>query len=142
MVNPFKFPISASKLLPHKRPMLLLDKLVFCSTNSATGVTIIKQNNIFLLSNNIEEIIFIELMAQTYGAFQGYLALKNNLPIPEGFLVGVQDIQIKGQATCGDTLKVEVKHITSFHQFSLVLGKVFKNTKIIACGKIKLWAKN
>ncbi len=82
--------IDLEKILPHDRPMILIDNLLEVDMDKKfvkTSVTI-SENKIFFDKeiNGISPLVGIEFMAQTVGCYSYY---KNGEKIPEiGFLLG------------------------------------------------------
>jgi predicted hotdog family 3-hydroxylacyl-ACP dehydratase len=84
-------------------------------------------------------VTFLELIAQSYAAFKGYMDLLEGKPAGTGFLVGVRHMEFTGRAYAGDRLRTSIRTVTSFGGFAVVEGTVTRGDETIASGSIKLW---
>ena len=136
----YSFPIPAHILVPHQKPMLLIDRLLSCDNSTGVVEAIIRDENIFAGENGrLDSAALIELMAQSYAAIEGYRCLSDNLPVRQGFLVGMQQIDIKGQAFVGDCLNIKITPVAIVGQFAVVAGEVLRQEETIVTGNLKLW---
>ncbi|MDH5190235.1 MAG: hotdog family protein [Gammaproteobacteria bacterium] len=84
-----KLPVS--ELMPHKPPMLLIDRIIDWGDEYLTAEVCIDSNSMFLdENNNVPAWVGIEYMAQTVAAFAGVRAYNEGAPIPVGFLLGTR----------------------------------------------------
>ncbi|MET1026303.1 MAG: hypothetical protein ABWY00_03980 [Dongiaceae bacterium] len=83
-------PIEA--LLPHARPMILLDRVVYRdAARIVTEVAIRPEIPFFVPGQGIAAHVALEYMAQSCGAFVGALAMETGKPVRVGFLLGTRD---------------------------------------------------
>ena len=132
--------MAASLLIPHRTPMRLVDTLL--SVHEGCGVTESVLPRTSMMADGegrIDEVAFIELIAQSYAAFKGYMDLVKGKPAGEGFLVGVRNLEVTGRAYAGDRLLTSIRTVTSFGGFAVVEGGVTRGDETIASGIIKLW---
>ena len=87
----------------------------------------------------LDEVVFMEMIAQSYAAFNGYRDLLEGKPPSEGFLVGVRHLEVTGSAYGGDRLLTSIRTVTSFGGFAVVEGTVARGGETLASGSIKLW---
>ena len=90
----------------------------------------------------LDEVAFVELIAQGYATVKGYEDLLLGKPIQQGLLVGVRKLHLTGTAVAGERLLIGINTIGIFEGFSVVEGNVTANGNIIAAGTIKLWLVN
>jgi predicted hotdog family 3-hydroxylacyl-ACP dehydratase len=86
------------KLLPHRSPMLLLDKLLSCSLERTEVQVLITKDSAFY-SNEYRGVplwVGIEYMAQAIGVWEGFRKLSNKESIRAAFLLAARDYR----ATC------------------------------------------
>ena len=105
-------PIPAENLLPHRPPMLLVDRL--CSYADGCGVVEACPGSDSILVDErgaLDEVALVELMAQGYAAVKGYDDLVKGRPVQEGFLVGIRKLQITGRAATGDLLRMPTRSL-------------------------------
>jgi predicted hotdog family 3-hydroxylacyl-ACP dehydratase len=77
--------------IPHRKPMVLIDKLISSDDHTATASVSITPNSLFQNEQgNVPTWIGIEYMAQTIAAYAGAKHVRNKEVIKAGFLVGTR----------------------------------------------------
>ncbi|MEZ9233685.1 hotdog family protein [Vibrio amylolyticus] len=81
---------SIEQLLPHDRPMILIDRALNIEAESIHAQVNIGEHNLFFDkdSQSIPAYVGIEFMAQSVAAWSGYHALQKGEQPPIGFLLG------------------------------------------------------
>jgi len=133
-------PMAAELLIPHRTPMRLVDTLL--SVHEGCGVTESVLPGTSVMADGegrLDEVAFMELIAQSYAAFKGYMDLVEGKPAGTGFLVGVRHLEITGRAYAGDRLLTSIRTVTAFGGFAVVEGSVARGDETVASGIIKLW---
>ena len=133
-------PMAAERLIPHRPPMRLVDRLL--SFDDAGGLTEACQREDSVLvsaDGTLDPVMLVELIAQSYATVKGYDDLVNGRPVMEGFLVGIRKLRITGKAFANDRLLTTVKTVGTFEGFAVVEGAVTRNGEEIASGTLKLW---
>lgn len=136
----YALPMPAELLIPHRTPMRLVDTLL--SVHEGCGVTESVLPGTSVMADGegkLHEVAFMELIAQSYAAFKGYMDLVEGKPAGEGFLVGVRRLEFTGKAYAGDRLLTSIRTVTSFGGFAVVEGSVTLEDETIASGILKLW---
>lgn len=96
-------PMEAEKLVPHRLPMRLIDRLMEADgKNGMVEACVSADSPLVSLDGELEEVALIELMAQSYAAIKGYSDLACGKPIKQGFLVGVKRLVRLHSAQAGD----------------------------------------
>lgn len=90
------FPIDITQYLPHRKPMLMTDNIIYISDNKVVTDFFISPNCIFVDNNQLAEVGIIEHIAQTCSSIvaQEYFVnpeIKRNLL---GFIAGIKSIKI------------------------------------------------
>jgi predicted hotdog family 3-hydroxylacyl-ACP dehydratase len=88
MARSFEGPITA--LVPHRPPMLLIDRLLEDDAEQVKAEAVIRPGQLFLMSEGLPAWVGIELMAQTVASFAGLRALEKREPVRLGFLLGTR----------------------------------------------------
>lgn len=105
------------QLLPHRPPMILIDRLV--QTDGATTVceVTIGPHSMFLQAAGVPAFVGIEYMAQTVAAHGGYQSYLEGQPIVVGLLLGTRRLETTCQFfELSQTLRIEVTHIWGKHE--------------------------
>lgn len=132
--------MDAGKLIPHRPPMRLVDTLLSVREGCGVAETVLPRTNMMAdAEGRLDEVAFVEMIAQGYAALKGYLDLVEGNPPGEGFLVGVRNLEIAGRAHAGDRLLTSIRTVASFGGFAVVEGSVTRGDDLVASGILKLW---
>ena len=132
--------MAAESLLPHRVPMRLVDTLVSVNDGSAVAESVLPRSTMMADGEGkIDEVAFMELIAQSYAAFKGYMDRMNGKPPGEGFLVGVRNLEVTGRAYAGDRLLTSIRTVAALGGFAVVEGSVTRGDETLASGTLKLW---
>jgi predicted hotdog family 3-hydroxylacyl-ACP dehydratase len=135
-----KLPLPVEKLIPHQKPMCLVDRLVEFKDQGGTVEARVLPGQILVDDHGrLEALALAEMIAQAYAAVKGYDDHLAGRPVRQGFLVGIRKIQFHRTVLAGDLLHVHVNTIGSISGFAVVEGKITRQNDIIAEGQIKLW---
>lgn len=139
-----KIPVSASVLVPHAAPMLMITRLVEIGERSATVEMDLAGDNIFLGEDGLlSGSAYVELVAQAIAAQNGFRSMGGERNgSKEGLLIGVKDFVVQGEARAGDCLRIHVKKVGTFGDFCMIKGEVFNGELSVAFGEIKIWQKD
>ncbi|MGZ9149121.1 MAG: 3-hydroxyacyl-ACP dehydratase [Candidatus Deferrimicrobiaceae bacterium] len=120
--------------------MRLVDTLVSANDGCAVAESVLPRSAMMADGEGkIDEVAFMELIAQSYAAFKGYLDRMDGKPPGEGFLVGVRHLEITGRAYAGDRLLTSIRTVGTFGGFAVVEGAVTRGDETLASGTLKLW---
>lgn len=133
-------PVDAATLVPHRRPMLLIDRLLACREDGGCVEAVVRPDNPFVDGQGrLEPLAAVELLAQAFAACKGYADLAAESGPGKGFLVGVRKVALHGVARLGDTLMVNVAAKGEFDGFAVIEGEVRRDGELLASGSLKLW---
>lgn len=134
---------SIERVLAHEAPMILIDKLVAYSEDSAQcEVTITQQSACYDASlNGVPAYVGIEYMAQSIAAFAGANDIDAGRQKRVGFLLGTRKLTLNTpQFTLNDTLTITVQRI---YQEDTGLGvfdcKITKNDDSLAEARVNVF---
>jgi len=133
--------ISLTDLMPHRKPMLLLDGLQSFDQENAWAYLQIEADNIFLRPDELlERTIYPELIAQTFAAGAGAYLNSQEKDIPHwGYLAALRDITIHGDAQLGQRIEVHTKLIARLMNVIVVEGNVYCTGRLLASGQVKIF---
>ncbi len=132
--------MAAELLIPHRAPMRLVDTLVSAKDGCAVVESVLPRSAMMAdAEGKIDEVAFMELIAQSYAAFKGYTDRMDGKPPCDGFLVGVRNLEVTGTAYAGDRLLTSVRTVASLGGFAVVEGAVTRGDEALASGTLKLW---
>ncbi len=124
------------KLLPHRYPMQLIDKVIAIGPTSIVGVKNVTSNEPFFQGHFPQEpvmpgVLMVEAMAQCGG-----LLILNTLEDPEHwstYFLKIDDVKFRQKVVPGDTLlfRVELLHPLR-HGISSMKGYIFVGDQVVA----------
>jgi 3-hydroxyacyl-[acyl-carrier-protein] dehydratase len=133
-------PIDAELLVPHRRPVCMIDRLVEYRNESGVVEALIRSDNLLIGEDGVlDRTAYMELIAQAFAAYKGYRDLLHEAPVKKGFLVVVKQMECKGEAFLGDLLRINVTTISEVGDFTMAEGTVMRNDEVIASGGLTLW---
>lgn len=140
MTSELVLPLDAERLIPHRKPMCMVDRLIEYKDQAGTVEAVVSSENALIEDNEpLDQLAVVEMIAQACAAAKGYENLLSKDPVQLGFLVGIKKIEFFGKAFAGDRLQISVRTVGAISGFTVVEGTVTCNEKIIAAGKMKLW---
>lgn len=132
------------KYLPHRAPMILIDKVLEVTEDSAICESYVNETGVlknFTDENgNLPSYFTIELISQAVGVWSGYIAKLHNIDIPPmGMVLGARDLKYpKDYFKKGLTLKICVKKIMDDGAIASFDGEIFSEDNAIASGRVNL----
>jgi radical SAM protein with 4Fe4S-binding SPASM domain len=133
-------PVDAARVVPHKPPMLLIDRLLEMKERASASEMTVRGDMIFVDTNGkLDNAAYPEIISQALAAMEGFRRLGNHDAQAEGFLLGVKKLEIFGTARVGDTLRIAVYKAVKYGDFGIVNGEVYKGDELIARGEVKVW---
>lgn len=85
--------VSIGELLPHRPPMVLIDRLIGSTSESVTCEVEISRDCPYATASGIANVVALECMAQAAGVFVGLSDLREGRPIRRGYLIGVNNAE-------------------------------------------------
>ena len=133
-------PMPVEMLLPHRKPMCLVDRLVeFADASGVVEALIDRESPLVGEDGSLDRIALIELIAQSYATVRGYSDLLHGDEVKKGFLVAAKTIEVKKAAAVGDVLRISVTTTGEYGDFTLADGVVRSGGEILASGNITVW---
>jgi predicted hotdog family 3-hydroxylacyl-ACP dehydratase len=140
-------PCPAAHLVPHDKPMLLVDMVIqIADDGDPESFSIVEattpDTGIFLNNNLVLHEYLIELMAQSIAAVDGFKSTQNPAKPAKpakGFLAGIDDFMCHSAPAPGTRLQIKLKKNFSFGSFFIFAGSITAENEILATGLIKIW---
>ncbi len=133
-------PVDAAQVVPHKPPMLLIDRLLELKERASVSEMTVRQDMVFVdETGRLDDACYPEIISQAIAAQEGFRKLGSRNPLHEGLLLGVKKLEILGVARVGDTLRISVYKAAKYGDFGIISGEVFKGDELIARGEVKVW---
>lgn len=133
-------PIAADEIIPQKSPMKVIDTLVRVAERYADVSVTIQKDMLFVGEDGIvDDAIYLEMMAQSIAALNGFKQIGISESAPEGFLLGAKNFEILKKSRVGDKLTISVYKYARYGDFGVIKGTISRNNDILARGEIKVW---
>ncbi len=133
-------PMAVADLIPQKRGMRLVSVLLTIGERCAEVESVFSRKSPFIKEDGtLEEIAYMEIMAQSAAVMNGFTKLNTGAPEPKGFLIGGQDIRIYTKTRAGEKLKTWIYKTVRFGNFGILTAKITRNQDLIAQGEIKIY---
>lgn len=140
MHNAPELPVPAHEVIPHRPPMLLVERLLTCSDHAGEAEAVVRESwPLVDADQELDPVAFVELLAQAYGLVRGFEALLAGQAMREGFLVGMRKVEVLGRAFAGDRLRVKVWTEADLEGFAVAGGEVRCGSEVLAKGSIKVY---
>jgi len=137
-----RLPLPARALIPHRPPMLIVDKLLHRDPDRATGEAVLPTEGICFDRGRILPECFVELIAQTAAMGSGYDAMMAGGGELSGMLVGIDELTLHGRGRNGGAVRIETEKIFEFGTVRVVRGSVYQDKELLASGTLKVWEEN
>ncbi len=133
-------PISAQNLIPQQQGMRVVQRLLEIGERYAKVESCFSKNSPFVKKDkSIEEIAYMEIMAQSAAVMNGFEKFDTGAKAPGGFLIGGQKINIYTKTYAGEILKTAIFKITKFGNFGILSATIKREDELIADGEIKIY---
>lgn len=141
--------INMNDYLPHREPMLMVDKIIEMNSEYVETIFKIREDNIFVQNGFFVEAGLIENAAQTCSSIvaKGFYVDENNCDKEEvkvvGFISALKSLKIHALALVGDTIKNRAALVSTFvtDDYTLCTMKceTFLGERLILEGEINLF---
>ncbi len=133
-------PMSVENLIPHKNGMRLVSGLLNVGERCAEVESVFSRKSPFIKQNGmLEDVAYMEIMAQSAAAMNGFSRLDTGLPKSKGFLIGGRNINIYGRAYAGDRLITRIYKTAKFGNFGILTAQIMRDGELISEGEIKIY---
>jgi predicted hotdog family 3-hydroxylacyl-ACP dehydratase len=140
MSSPLNFPIAAEQLIPHRRPLCLVDRLLAYDGQQGVVESTLLPGSIGLRDDgSIEQAAMMEMIAQSFATVNGYTDLLEGKPVQKGFLVGVKRFAFLGTAYVNERLLIYTQKTGEMDEFILAEGRVTRGEEELVSGNIMIW---
>ncbi|HBE02690.1 MAG: hypothetical protein A2096_04855 [Spirochaetes bacterium GWF1_41_5] len=125
--------------IPHRAPMLLVDRIIEITREKITSELTIKEDNIFFDSGLLIEPGLIEHMAQTSALHAGYWYKDEDKDAPVGFIGLIRDLKIYALPAAGSVIFTRSELTQRVLNANLSCGKVFCKDRLLAQCEMRIF---
>jgi predicted hotdog family 3-hydroxylacyl-ACP dehydratase len=129
-----------ASLVPHKPPMLLLDRVLSYSTDFVSCEVEIRVDSPFLRAGVVPAIVGVEYMAQCVAVFAGLSARGKGEPPRIGLLLGSRDVRIDtDEFAVGDRLVVDARRSWGENDLGSFACRVQRGADLLVHGSLTVY---
>lgn len=134
-------PVEAGDLVPHGPSMRAVDRLVKVGEREAHTEFVVKEDLLLVGEDGtLDETACVEMIAQSLAACHGFHLAADEQRLHRGFLLGIKELSIRGEARVGDRLQVHVRKLARIGDFGVAEGTIrHADGRLVAQGEIKIW---
>ena len=129
------------ELVPHRPPMLLLDRVLSYDGECVVCETVLEHHSPFAAQGEVPALVGIEYMAQAIAAGAGLSAIENgNAAGRTGFLLGCRNLMIAVDSfQVGDRLTIEARRTWGENQIGSFACKVQRGAEVLVEGALTVY---
>lgn len=128
------------ELVPHRPPMLLVERLEECDPEHGWGTAVVEPGGLFTgADGEMDSVVMVELLAQMVASYKGYEARQLGKAPNAGLLVGIREWKVARPARAGERLRLDLRRETSVANATFMNGKVSCGGETLAQGNLSLW---
>jgi len=127
-------------LVPHKPPMLLLDRVLSYSTDVVRCEVEIRSDSRFVEDGQVPAVIGLEYMAQAVAAFAGLTARSEKKEFRLGLLLGSRELRFETDGfLVGDRLVVEARRTWGESELGHFACRIEREAELLASGTLSVY---
>lgn len=131
-----------AQYLPHRYPMLLVDRVVECSAETLVAIKNVSINEPFFAGHFPERpvmpgVLVLESIAQACGLLAFSTGARELVGSHLIYLVGIDDARFKRQVVPGDQLRLEVTHKRTVRGLWIFMGRATVDGALAAEAEIR-----
>lgn len=133
-------PFKVNDLIPQKEPMRVVTTLMEVGERHCIVESDLTETCPFIREDGtLEEVVYMEIMAQSAAVMNGFEKYDTGAPEPDGFLIGSQDIDIFARTQVKDKLTTDISKTAKFGNFGILYASIKHKDRLIAQGEIKIY---
>lgn len=125
--------------IPQRPPIVMISSLLEAGDKHIRTGFDIAADNVFVAEGLLQAPGLVENIAQTAAARIGYLAKKNNVPVPLGFIGAIQNLEIIELPHAGTSLETEIVIEHEVFNATVVHGSVKQEGRLMARCDMKIF---
>ncbi len=133
---------SIEKYIPQRKPFIFVDKIINHTQQEITTSFKIKEENILVNKEKLQESGLIENMAQSAAALEGANALLLNREVKIGFIGSVKKLKIFRQPSINETIETTVSIINNAIGINIAQCTIKSNNELVAEAILNIFIKD
>ncbi len=133
-------PMATNRLIPQEQGMRVVTTLLKVGERYGQVGSVFSTDSPFIKKDgSIEEMAYMEIMAQSAAAMHGFEKFDTGDRNHGGFLIGGQKINMYSNAFAGEKLITDIYKTTKFGNFGILTATIKRGDDLIAEGEIKIY---
>lgn len=130
--------IDIRTILPHRDPIVMVDRLFAADERSAETVLEVRPDNIFVENGALQPYALMEVMAQTCAAQLGYTDkyILGHDGVKIGYIGSVKKMQIEAAPRVGETLTTRIRITEDFGDMRMVAAECYLEDRPLATAEL------
>lgn len=121
------------ELVPHARPMILVDRLVRWAPGHAECEVVLGPDSPFVQDGRVRALVAIEYMAQSVAAYAGMKERQRGEKPSIGLLLGTRELRLEvDHFAVGERLTVNVEHVFGDERLGSFRCRVQRGSETVA----------
>lgn len=126
-------------IIPQRPPFVMIDKLFYSNEKFTCSGFVIPSGNLFVENGVFGVPGLVENIAQTAAARAGYIARKENVSVPIGYIGAIKNLEIIRLPEVNDELETEITIKNQIFNVTIISGRVKCKKLIIAQCEMKIF---
>lgn len=128
-----------TEYIPQRPPIVMISRLLEAGEKNIRTELDVAADNVFVENGTLMAPGLVENIAQTAAARVGFLAKRDNVPVPLGFIGAIQNLEILELPPAGATLQTEILITHELFNATVVQGTVQLNGRTLAKCDMKIF---
>ncbi len=130
-----------TRFIPQRDPIVMVHELIEANDEQASTSFTIESRNIFLSNGYLAEPGLIENIAQTAAVQAGYHCMKNNIPVPIGYIAAVKNLKIINLPKENSIINTRVKVTNRVLDVTVVEGMIEQDGKLVCSCEMRIFTR-
>ncbi|WP_424986943.1 hypothetical protein [Microbulbifer sp. S227A] len=132
--------LPVSRLIAHRPPMILIDRVVSCDAAEITTSVTIRPSSAFLQESGVPAYVGAEYMAQTVACFNGVRSLNKGAKVRIGYLVSIRRLDLGIDAfPIGCELSVSANQLYDDGEMAAFDCRIMRDDLVVAKARLNVY---
>lgn len=130
-----------TRFIPQRDPIVMVHELLEANDEQASTSFTIESKNVFLFNGYFAEPGLIENIAQTAAVQAGYYCMKNNIPVPIGYIAAVKNLKIMNLPKENSVINTKVKVTNRVLDVTVMEGMIEQDGKLVCSCEMRIFTR-
>lgn len=125
--------------IPQRPPIVMIHALVSCDEQQTESLFRVEEGNIFIENGFLAAPGLVENIAQTAAARVGFICMRENIPVPIGYIGAVKNLEVLFLPAIGTTIETRITITHQVFDVTVIHGIITTNGEMIAQCEMKIF---